>query len=154
MVSREFDRAKRHGRNLSLLIVDLDFLKNINDRYGHPMGDIVIREAADRIVGALRGSDHLAARYGGEEFSVVLPETDREGATSAAERICTAIAASSLPTIGQFTASVGVATYPLNAISKEGLVKAADEALYKAKNAGRNQVATSDVMLDDRTTVA
>ena len=89
-----------------------------------------------------------------EEFSVILPETGPEGATKAGQRICDAIAESKLPTIGQFTASIGVATYPLNAISKEGLVKAADEALYKAKNAGRNQVATSDMVLSDSTTVA
>jgi diguanylate cyclase (GGDEF)-like protein len=144
MVKQEFLRAKRHSRPVSLLMVDLDYLKNINDRFGHPMGDMAIREVAERIQIAARGSDYLAARYGGEEFCVILPETDFEGAVQAAQRICDAIAETPLPTVGRITASVGVATYPLNAINKDDLIQAADGALYKAKRAGRNQVATPD----------
>ena len=141
--SREFERAKRHERPLSLLMIDLDFLKSINDQFGHPMGDAVIRTAAERIVSTTRGTDYLAARYGGEEFAVILPETDMEGALIAAERICEAIARSAMPTVGQFTASIGAACYPVNATTQEGLVQAADEALYSAKRAGRNQVVAS-----------
>ena len=147
MVKQEFLRAKRHGRPMSLLMVDLDYLKNINDRFGHPMGDMAIREVAERIQLAARGSDYLPARYGGEEFCVILPETDFEGAVQAAQRICDAISETPLPTVGRITASVGVATYPLNAIHKDELIQAADGALYKAKRAGRNQVATPDLEL-------
>jgi diguanylate cyclase (GGDEF)-like protein len=140
---REFERARRHERPLSLLMIDLDFLKSINDKYGHPAGDSVIRTAAERIVEASRGSDYLAARYGGEEFAVILPETDLEGASAAAERICEAIAETELPTVGRFTASVGAACFPVNAMTQADLVETADAALYEAKRMGRNQVAAS-----------
>lgn len=141
---REFDRAERHQRPLSLLMIDLDFLKSINDEYGHPVGDSVIRTAAQKIVSASRYSDYQASRYGGEEFAVILPETDLEGAIAAGERICQEIAETRLPNVRQFTASVGAACYPVNASSQDTLVEAADEALYVAKRSGRNQVVASD----------
>lgn len=141
---REFERAERHQRPLSLLMIDLDFLKSINDEYGHPVGDSVIRTAAQKIVSASRYSDYQASRYGGEEFAVILPETDLEGAIAAGERICEEIASTRLPNVRQFTASVGAACYPVNASSEESLVESADEALYVAKRTGRNQVVASD----------
>jgi diguanylate cyclase (GGDEF)-like protein len=141
---REFERAERHQRPLSLLMIDLDFLKSINDEYGHPVGDSVIRTAAQKIVSASRYSDYQASRYGGEEFAVILPETDLEGAIAAGERICQEISSTRLPNVRQFTASVGAACYPVNASSQESLVEAADEALYVAKRTGRNQVIASD----------
>jgi diguanylate cyclase (GGDEF)-like protein len=141
---REFERAERHQRPLSLLMIDLDFLKAINDEYGHPVGDTVIRTAAEKIVSASRYSDYQASRYGGEEFAVILPETDLEGALAAAGRICQAIAEARLSTVRQFTASIGAACYPVNAATQESLIAAADEALYHAKRSGRNQVAASD----------
>lgn len=140
---REFERAERHQRPLSLLMIDLDFLKSINDEYGHPVGDSVIRTAAQQIVSASRYSDYQASRYGGEEFAVILPETDLEGAVSAGERICQAIAETRLSAVRQFTASVGAACYPVNATSQDELVEAADAALYQAKRGGRNQVMAS-----------
>jgi diguanylate cyclase (GGDEF)-like protein len=140
---REFERARRHERPLSLLMIDLDFLKRINDEYGHPVGDSVIQTAADIIIAASRDSDYLASRFGGEEFAVILPETDLEGAAVAAERLCETIAASHLPTVGQFTASIGAASYPVNALTPKDLLETADEALYVAKREGRNRVVAS-----------
>jgi diguanylate cyclase (GGDEF)-like protein len=141
---REFERAERHQRPLSLLMIDLDLLKSINDEYGHPVGDAVIQTAGRKIVSASRYSDFLASRYGGEEFAVILPETDLEGAVAAGQRICEAISETRLPNIRQFTASIGAACYPVNAGTREGLIEAADEALYGAKRSGRNQVIASD----------
>jgi diguanylate cyclase (GGDEF)-like protein len=140
---REFERARRHERPLSLLMIDLDFLKKINDEHGHPVGDSVIQTAADIIISASRDSDYLASRFGGEEFAVILPETDLEGAAVAAQRICETIAASALPTVGQFTASIGAACYPINALTPKDLLETADEALYVAKREGRNRVVAS-----------
>ncbi len=139
-LSREIGRAARHHRSLSLLIIDLDFLKSVNDRFGHPAGDAAIRTIARTISGTCREID-FAARYGGEEFTVILPETDLSGAVLVAERLRKRIAETKLGTIGQITASVGVANYPMNATSKEELIRVADKALYVAKNGGRNQVA-------------
>ncbi len=139
-LSREVSRAQRHNHALSLLIIDLDFLKKVNDRFGHPAGDAVIRGVARTIQSTCREID-FAARYGGEEFVVILPETDLGGAIQVAERVRTSIEATDVGVVGQVTASVGVANYPVNASSKEDLIRVADQALYVAKNGGRNQVA-------------
>jgi len=136
----ELGRAQRHKHALSLLIIDLDFLKEVNDRFGHPSGDMVIRTVADTIRTACREID-FAARYGGEEFTVILPETPLAGAIQVADRIRERIAAEQLPGIGSITASIGVSNYPVNALSKEDLIRVADQALYIAKNGGRDRVA-------------
>lgn len=136
----ELGRAQRHERPVSLLVLDLDFLKSVNDRFGHPAGDAVIRSVADTIRGACRRID-FAARYGGEEFVVILPDTDLFGAIEVAERIRLNILETEMGEVGQVTASIGVANYPVNAVSEEDLVRVADQALYVAKNGGRNQVA-------------
>jgi len=136
----ELERAQRHDHTLSLLMVDLDFLKKVNDRYGHPSGDMVIRTIADVIRSSCRQID-FPARYGGEEFTVILPETPLMGAVQLAERLCERIAAEQFPGIGNITASIGISNYPLNALNTEDLIRIADQALYVAKNKGRDQVA-------------
>jgi diguanylate cyclase (GGDEF)-like protein len=136
----ELGRAQRHNHPLSLLIIDLDFLKEVNDRFGHPAGDLVIRTIAETIRSTCREID-FAARYGGEEFTVILPETPLTGAIQVADRIRERIACEHFPRIGNITASVGVSNYPVNALTKEDLIRIADQALYVAKNGGRDRVA-------------
>jgi diguanylate cyclase (GGDEF)-like protein len=136
----ELGRAQRHNHPLSLLMIDLDFLKEVNDRFGHPSGDMVIRAVAETIRSGCREID-FAARYGGEEFTVILPETPLAGAIQVADRIRERIAAERIPRIGNITASVGVSNYPVNALTKEDLIRIADQALYVAKNGGRDRVA-------------
>ena len=113
-LSSELGRSRRHDHSLSLLMIDLDFLKGVNDRYGHLTGDSVILAVAERIRMMCREID-VPARYGDEEFAVILPETPIAGAILAAERIREKIAVD-LPVVGQITASVGVANYPINAL--------------------------------------
>ena len=139
-LTAELTRAQRHNHPLSLLIIDLDFLKEVNDRFGHPSGDLVIRTIGETIRSSCREID-FAARYGGEEFTVILPETPLAGAIQVADRIRERIAAEQFPRIGSVTASVGVSNYPVNALSKEDLIRVADQALYVAKNGGRDRVA-------------
>ena len=115
-------------------------MKEVNDRFGHPSGDIVIRTITQAIRTTCRDID-FAAMYGGEEFTVILPETPLDGAIQTAERIRARIAAEEFPGIGGITASVGVSNYPINALSKEDLIRVADQALYVAKHGGRDRVA-------------
>lgn len=143
VLNGEFARARRHGGALSFVLADLDHFKRTNDQFGHPVGDRCLRLVSSTLVNQLRKSDH-AARFGGEEFALVLPETDRAGATVVAERFRAAVASSSLLVEGKkvpMTVSVGVATFPGGDTgSVELLIKAADKALYAAKDAGRNRV--------------
>jgi diguanylate cyclase (GGDEF)-like protein len=139
-LSTELVRAQRHNHPLSLLIIDLDFLKEVNDRFGHPSGDLVIRAIAETIRTTLREID-FAARYGGEEFTAILPETALPDAVQVADRIRERIAAQQFSEIGSITASIGISNYPVNALSKEDLIRVADQALYVAKNGGRDRVA-------------
>jgi diguanylate cyclase (GGDEF)-like protein len=135
----ELARAQRHDHPLTLLMIDLDHMKAVNDRHGHPTGDLVLRTLAETIRSTCRDAD-FAARYGGEEFGVILPETSLAGAVQAAERIRERISAVDFPKVGRVTASVGIANFPANAIDKEGLIRIADQALYVAKNRGRDCV--------------
>ena len=141
----ELGRAQRHNHELSLLIIDLDFLKEVNDRFGHPSGDLVIRTVAETIRTTCREID-FAARYGGEEFTVILPETTLVGAIHLADRIRERIAEDRFPRIGNVTASVGVSNYPANALNKEDLIRVADQALYVSKQGGRDRVTAFDVL--------
>lgn len=145
----EFRRAERYGRNLSVLMIDLDNFKQANDLGGHAFGDYVLSATAKVIREHLRESD-IAGRYGGEEFVVILPETDGEHAAPAAEKLRAAIEAfefrtSHFPPVGDppqhFTLSIGAASLPLppNA-DPEVLMAQADEALFEAKRAGKNRV--------------
>lgn len=138
----ELARAGRHGHPLAVLMVDADFFKSINDRFGHPAGDLVLRELAYRLRGSLRPSD-VAARYGGEEFVVMLPETDAAGAMAMCERLRAQVAETpfeiSADNRQMLTVSIGIAVYPHDAGAADALIAAADKALYAAKHQGRNR---------------
>jgi diguanylate cyclase (GGDEF)-like protein len=143
VLRRETKRASRSGRPLSLLFIDLDGFKSVNDVHGHLAGSKALVEAAGIVRGSARETD-VAARFGGDEFAVVLPDTGREGAVSVAERICERVRAFQfLAGDGlsvHLTASVGVATLPDVAASAEELLRAADAAMYKVKAAGKDGI--------------
>lgn len=138
---QEWSRLLRHGGRLSVIMADIDHFKNVNDRFGHPVGDEVLRQMARLLAEGCRESD-MPARYGGEEFVVVATETNAEAAAGLAERLRASICAVPMEAHGQavnVTASFGVADNK-GLKSPEELVHAADEALYRAKEAGRNCV--------------
>jgi two-component system cell cycle response regulator len=140
----EVERARRFKSQLSLLMVDLDHFKTVNDRHGHLAGDDVLRQVGDLLARIVRTVD-VVARYGGEEFVIALPETATDGAVVFAERLRERLAGQAFEMAGdpQFhlTCSVGVATFPSpHVASTEALFARADEALYRAKSGGRNQV--------------
>lgn len=137
----ETQRAARYQHPVSLLLFDLDKFKQLNDRYGHQGGDVVLIELSAMITELLRDTD-LLGRYGGEEFGIILPETNLACAQLVANRICAAVAAQKILFNGQsiaVTISIGVASYT-NQTADE-LIQQADMALYNAKRLGRNQVA-------------
>jgi diguanylate cyclase (GGDEF)-like protein len=144
----EFKRAQRYGDTLSLIMIDLDHFKDVNDAHGHQAGDVVLREAATLIRASIRDPD-ICARYGGEEFAVILPKTHMTGALAVAERIWKELGAKeyAIPASGaspkrvHVTASIGIAFYPSKDIaSGELLLRFADQALYNAKRGGRNSI--------------
>jgi diguanylate cyclase (GGDEF)-like protein len=140
-LSEEFRRMNRFSKPVSLLLTDIDFFKKINDTYGHPVGDMVLREVSKTIRETIRDVD-IAARYGGEEFAVVLPGAEGDGAKIIAERLRKAVGGKTFSSDGRsfsVTVSMGIATAPADAPSKEELVEKADQALYHAKHHGRNQ---------------
>ncbi|NUN48285.1 MAG: diguanylate cyclase [Candidatus Brocadiae bacterium] len=134
-------QARRYSKALGVLMIDIDHFKQFNDNYGHDAGDVVLREFSRALRTTARSSD-LMVRYGGEEFAVLLSETPLAQAKIAAERIVEATRKIRLPIVGlelgQVTVSVGVASFPEHGDALEVLVKAADQALYAAKNGGRN----------------
>ena len=145
---RALERTTRSGDQLALLMVDLDHFKWINDTFGHPAGDDVLRNVAQTLDEVTRPSD-LVGRFGGEEFLILLPGIDEEAAWDAAERIRVAIAKLHIvttdkrgdpATIADRTASIGVARYPAHGDTLERLLQAADAAVYRAKENGRDQV--------------
>lgn len=143
-IDQELKRSQRYGRPCALLFLDLDHFKALNDGYGHPAGDAGLQEFATLVCTFLRGMDTVA-RWGGEEFLALLPETDGEGGLAAAERIRAAVATHTFAVGGgiHLTCSVGTATYPFDSEERDGLITAADRALYGAKKLGRNQVRTA-----------
>ena len=140
-LAREVERATRFERPLALLLLDLDHFKRVNDTFGHTVGDAVLRELARRLHEAVREVDTVA-RYGGEEFVIICPETDAEGAGRLADRVCQTVRDDDF-LVGEdvvpVTVSVGVASLPQNGVASGDLVRSADEALYAAKHAGRDQ---------------
>jgi diguanylate cyclase (GGDEF)-like protein/PAS domain S-box-containing protein len=136
-LSMEGERAKRHGRPLSLVLLDVDSFKAINDEHGHGVGDSVLIEFACRLTAQVRDSD-LVARVGGEEFALLLPETDAAGALATAERVREAVEQGPFAIVGRVTVSVGVCSLEESGGSADSLVLLADTALYWAKNSGRN----------------
>lgn len=142
ILSREIPRARRHGRPLVMLMLDLDHFKRINDERGHVCGDRVLRELARLLEARLRASEFLA-RYGGEEFAFVLPEADPEGARTFAERIRERVASHVFDDDGEslrITVSIGGASWHPGMKAESDLIEAADRGLYEAKRAGRNRV--------------
>lgn len=146
VLPRELKRAQRDGVPVSLLMIDVDHFKRINDGWGHDFGDQALKLVANTLAGACRGSD-LVCRYGGEEFVVLMPEADTANAVAKAEEIRRRVLVAGKELINErdhsLTLSIGVATYPHHAHTAGELLQAADDALYRAKQLGRDQVLMS-----------
>jgi len=142
VIHEEHERARRFGRSFAIVMLDLDHFKSINDRYGHPIGDLVLKTVAKRVAQQLRSVDRFA-RIGGEEFAIVLAEVDYVTAAEVARRIVGAIMR--MPVLLEdgtklvVTLSAGSASMPKNATEAEALMQIADKALYEAKARGRNR---------------
>lgn len=148
-LAREWQRCARSGAPLAALLIDIDYFKGYNDRYGHLGGDECLRRVAQAIGACVKRPGDLAARYGGEEFSIVLPETPRESAATLGEQICAAVRALGIPhlgsSLGYVTISVGVeCVVPGVDVEPATLLEAADAQLYRAKSEGRNRVCAPD----------
>ena len=151
-LTHEVERSKRSGERFTVLFIDLDRLKQVNDSYGHESGNDVLRAVASEVKAAVRASD-LAARYGGDEFVVILTRTHQEGAERVAEKIREGV-----EEVGQrlgyqggaVTVSVGIAEFDPRQPSGGDLLVQADRALYRAKSMGRNTV-VGPLMLEERT---
>jgi diguanylate cyclase (GGDEF)-like protein len=148
VLGREFERAQRFDQPLSLIMLDIDDFKRVNDSpdLGHLAGDAVLRSVAATVQAMIREID-LAARYGGEEFAVLLPQTGMEGAVNLAERLRVALAERTIEYAGarieHVTASFGVAAGPSDEMSQLDLIAAADTALYQSKRGGKNRVSSA-----------
>ena len=141
-LQEEVDRAKRLDMRFSVSMIDIDNFKQCNDKYGHQVGDAVLKEVAERLRTSVREVD-MIARYGGEEFCIVLPETNKELAIAVAERLRKSVESAEIKAFDEkvkITISAGVATYPDDASSADAIMEMADTALYKAKRKGRNRV--------------
>ncbi len=140
--TQEVERSKKFKHAFSLLMIDIDHFKMCNDRYGHLVGDAILKEVANKIKENIRQID-LVCRYGGEEFSVILTEIDKDGAIFAATRIRQAIEAKSIKVYDEnltVTISIGISVFPAHAKEGRSLLEKADHALYQAKQLGRNKV--------------
>jgi diguanylate cyclase (GGDEF)-like protein len=148
VIKREIEHSKRYNQPFSLLLFDIDNFKKYNDLYGHQAGDRALNDVAQILKQNARLIDHVT-RYGGEEFAIILPRADIEQARLSAERHLRAVETHSfsgqekLP-LGNFTVTIGVATYPINVHDAPELIQKADEALYIGKQKGRNRVIISD----------
>lgn len=146
----EFQRMTRSGEPLSLLMLDVDRFKNFNDHYGHLAGDNCLRQIGTTLTNNVTRVTDIVSRYGGEEFVVVLVDTDKEGAVHVAERIRMAVEALAIPHLDSdvadvVTVTIGVVTvYPSNMMSTDQVIVMADDALYHAKDEGRNRIAVSE----------
>ncbi|HEY5884204.1 MAG TPA: sensor domain-containing diguanylate cyclase [Pyrinomonadaceae bacterium] len=138
-LERDLHLATRMRQPLSLIMLDLDNFKHINDQAGHDAGDVALCMLADNLRAELRAVD-TAARFGGDEFVIILPQANQDGAMLVAERLRKRVSQMEVPEFGQVTASFGVATFPAHASSRDTLLVAADRALYNSKDAGRNRV--------------
>ncbi len=143
LLQAELERSQRYGHACSLIMIDIDHFKKLNDTYGHPAGDEALRCFASLIKQQIRPADQIA-RYGGEEFSIILPETSISDAFRLAERLRQAIATHTIQITQwqtvRITSSIGIAVFPNDAESDTALISAADQALYIAKRSGRNRV--------------
>jgi diguanylate cyclase (GGDEF)-like protein len=150
----EIARARRYRKSVSLVLVDLDYFKAYNDRYGYPHGDRLLKSVADALAAQVRSSD-VCARYGGEEFGLLLPETGKDGARVKAERLrelvrSTAFSGVELMPAGRLTLSFGLAEFPTDALTADDLLTRAEHALFVAKRLGRDRVQVYGV--DEATT--
>jgi len=141
-LAREVERWRRYRSPCALLMLDIDHLKAVNDKFGHPVGDIVIRQIAQTLKEVSRDND-TAARLGGEEFALLLAGVDLHRAVAAAERLRTVLGGKRVEGVGSVTVSIGVAGCPENATSERMLYSASDGALYVSKNAGRDRVSVA-----------
>jgi two-component system cell cycle response regulator len=145
-LAKEIERAQRFQRPLSILMVDIDHFKDVNDAHGHLRGDEVLVELSRRMLSKIRGEIDTLARFGGEEFVIVLPETPREGARVVANKLRRVVRArpfvSDVGSDVTVTVSIGVAAYPDDGTTPEELFQAADRAMYRAKRRGRDRVET------------
>ena len=139
---REVERWRRYRVPCALLMLDIDHLKRINDQFGHPAGDAVIRQIAQTLKDVSRDND-TAARLGGEEFALLLAGVDLQRAAAAAERLRAVLSGRRLEGVGSVTVSMGVASCPESATSERALYSASDSALYVSKNSGRDQVSVA-----------
>ena len=142
-IPEEMSRQLRHGNQLSFLMIDLDKFKDYNDRFGHVAGDIVLRTIGMILKDFFEKPGNLVCRYGGEEFSILLPDCSKKKAQQLAEEVRKKIAEQSILLRREktyITVSVGLAAFPADAQTKEELIHKADQALYRAKQEGRNQV--------------
>ena len=143
--SEELKRSRKNKLYLTFLMLDIDNFKQFNDRYGHLVGDAILRQVSKTILNAVRQIDFIG-RYGGEEISIVLAETNIQQAIFAAERIRKSIAAEAIKVYDEklrVTVSIGVSTFPNNALNMQNLIEMADQALYLAKETGKNKVCFS-----------
>lgn len=141
-LKEEIVRSRKFNLNFVILLLDLDYFKSYNDRYGHLTGDTILTEVGTIIRDNLRSID-IAARYGGEEFVIILPDTDKKGGSFVAGRLCCAIAAQEIVAYDEklhITVSIGGCLFPENGIESQILIDQADSALYRAKETGRNKV--------------
>ena len=147
-LDEEIERSRRYGTLFSVIFLDLDDLKMVNSFYGHLSGSRTLQEVAKRILSAVRGIDKVV-RFGGDEFCVILPQTDQDQAILVANRIARSIVASPLNIDANvsvsITASFGIATYPLHAMTKEALIRQADAAMYRVKSTTKNAVGVAVV---------
>lgn len=144
----ESARHRRNGKHLGLLMMDIDFFKRINDSFGHAAGDDALKHVSQCLSHHCRGTDFIA-RIGGEEFLVLLPETSLSGAVQVAEKLRTAVASLSVPSVGRVSISVGAASFGHDEQPIEQILHHADQALYAAKQAGRNRVMAHGVHAND-----
>lgn len=145
---REISRAVRHKTNLSLIMLDVDYFKDVNDTYGHMAGDIVLQKIGELLVERSRGED-VACRYGGEEFVLIMPGAAKESAVKRAKELCQLVSGAMVieyrkSVLPPLTISLGVASFPENGETTESLLYEADNALYQAKEGGRNRVVAAE----------
>jgi diguanylate cyclase (GGDEF)-like protein len=143
-LAEEILRAQRYQHPLALIMADIDHFKHYNDAHGHPQGDILLHQLAEVLKSGVRETDFVA-RYGGEEFAIILPETEKFGALTVAKKIQMGIASHAFPLEesqpgGRLTLSLGLAAYPEDMSNPSDLIQKADQALYRAKQSGRNQI--------------
>jgi diguanylate cyclase (GGDEF)-like protein len=147
-LDEEIERSRRYGALCSIIFLDLDDLKTVNNAHGHLTGSRTLQEVAKRILGAVRGIDKVV-RFGGDEFCIILPQTDQEQAMLVADRVRRALVASSFrlePDIDiSISASFGIATFPTHGVTKDDLVRQADAAMYRVKSTTKNAVGVASV---------